>query len=60
MPITGELITTATDSIDRESIAVMNFAYCVGYHFLSAERMAVESPEELSRQVFAALADEYQ
>ena len=59
MAITGELITTASELRGREAHAVTNFAYAIAYHFKTAERMAVESPEELSRQVFKALADEY-
>ncbi len=59
MATTSDLmaITSATD--DRETIAIHNFGYVIAYHCTTAELMAVESPDETGRVVFAALADEY-
>ena len=59
MAILSELMTSATDASDRETIAIHNFGYVIAYHCKTAELMAVESPDEIGRTVFAALADEY-
>ena len=59
MATTSELMTDATDASDKESIAVRNFAYAIAYHCKTAELVAVESPDERGRRVFAAIADEY-
>lgn len=59
MAMTSELMTDATDASDKESIAVRNFAYAIAYHCKTAELVAVESPDERGRRVFAAIADEY-
>lgn len=59
MAIAGVLMTSATDSIDRETLAIRNFGYAIAYHCTTAALMAVESPDEVGRTVYAALRDEY-
>lgn len=56
---TASDLMTVTDANDRERIAIHNFGYVIAYHCTTAEKMAIESPDETCRTVFAAIADEY-